>query len=228
MLLCQKFRHIPDINLRVPQNDPRQQNHPSNTKRRRNFGLWWGPALTSPAAPVFFVQLDTVIQMSLKPVGDRNTLDCQSWIGGGLSWLLDSQFQTQSPSGRILLFIFKCIFYIFLPMTWDKNEASGSELRKGAVTNVRGNLLGTRIALGQVWLGVRFFCQYWGFKKKSLTADSSIFLGWGSEPPPCSPLLEKWMWRSIDLYSKPHFLQLLHLKLLPCSCQSIYQYWYSI
>ena len=38
MLSCQNFRHIPDIHTRVPSDDPRIRNYPSNTKTRRNLG----------------------------------------------------------------------------------------------------------------------------------------------------------------------------------------------
>ncbi len=38
MLSCQNFRHIPDIHTRVPSDDPRIRNHPSNAKTRRNVG----------------------------------------------------------------------------------------------------------------------------------------------------------------------------------------------
>ncbi len=36
MLSCQNFRHIPDIHMRVQQDDPRIRNHPDNAKTRRN------------------------------------------------------------------------------------------------------------------------------------------------------------------------------------------------
>jgi len=38
MLSCQNFRHIPDIHMRVQQDDPRIRNHPGNTETRRNVG----------------------------------------------------------------------------------------------------------------------------------------------------------------------------------------------
>ena len=38
MLSCQNFRHIPDIHTRVPSDDPRIRNHPSNAETRRNVG----------------------------------------------------------------------------------------------------------------------------------------------------------------------------------------------
>jgi hypothetical protein len=36
ILLCQNFRHIPDINTRIQQDNPCIRNHPDNTKTRRN------------------------------------------------------------------------------------------------------------------------------------------------------------------------------------------------
>ena len=38
MLSCQNFRHIPDIHMRVQQDDPRIRNHPDNAKMRRHVG----------------------------------------------------------------------------------------------------------------------------------------------------------------------------------------------
>jgi hypothetical protein len=38
MLLCQNFRHIPDIHTRVQQDDPRIRNHPDNAETRKNIG----------------------------------------------------------------------------------------------------------------------------------------------------------------------------------------------
>ena len=38
MLSCQNFRHIPDIYMRVPQDDPHIRNHPDNAKTRKNVG----------------------------------------------------------------------------------------------------------------------------------------------------------------------------------------------
>jgi hypothetical protein len=38
MLSCQNFRHIPDIHMRVQQDDPRIRNHPDNSETRRNVG----------------------------------------------------------------------------------------------------------------------------------------------------------------------------------------------
>ena len=38
MLLCQNFRHIPDMHTRVPLDDPHIRNHPNNAKTRRNVG----------------------------------------------------------------------------------------------------------------------------------------------------------------------------------------------
>ena len=38
MLSCQNFRHIPDIHMRIQQDDPHIRNHPDNTKMRRNVG----------------------------------------------------------------------------------------------------------------------------------------------------------------------------------------------
>jgi hypothetical protein len=38
MLLCQNFRHIPDIHTRVQHDDPHIRNHHDNAKMRRNFG----------------------------------------------------------------------------------------------------------------------------------------------------------------------------------------------
>ena len=38
MLSCQNFRHIPDIHLRIPTNNPHIQNHPANVKTRSNGG----------------------------------------------------------------------------------------------------------------------------------------------------------------------------------------------
>ncbi len=38
MLLCQNFRHIPDIHMRVPSDDLRIRNHPNNANTRRNVG----------------------------------------------------------------------------------------------------------------------------------------------------------------------------------------------
>jgi hypothetical protein len=38
MLLCQNFRHIPDIHTRVQQDNPRNRNHPDIAKMRRNVG----------------------------------------------------------------------------------------------------------------------------------------------------------------------------------------------
>ena len=36
MLSCQNFRHIPDIHMRVQQDNPRIRNHPDNSETRRN------------------------------------------------------------------------------------------------------------------------------------------------------------------------------------------------
>ncbi len=38
LLLCQNFRHIPDIHTRVPTDDPCIQNDPDNAKMRQNVG----------------------------------------------------------------------------------------------------------------------------------------------------------------------------------------------
>ncbi len=38
MLLCQNLRHIPEIHMRIQQDDPRIRNHPDNAKTRRNVG----------------------------------------------------------------------------------------------------------------------------------------------------------------------------------------------
>ena len=38
MLSCQNFRHIPDIHMRIQQDDPRIRNHPDNAETRRNVG----------------------------------------------------------------------------------------------------------------------------------------------------------------------------------------------
>ncbi len=38
MLLCQNFRHIPNIHTRIHSEDPRIRNHPNNAKTRRNVG----------------------------------------------------------------------------------------------------------------------------------------------------------------------------------------------
>jgi hypothetical protein len=38
MLLCQNFRHIPDIHTRIQHDDPRIRNHHDNAKMRRNVG----------------------------------------------------------------------------------------------------------------------------------------------------------------------------------------------
>ena len=38
MLSCQNFRHIPDVNRRIPSDDPRIQNHPNNAETRKNVG----------------------------------------------------------------------------------------------------------------------------------------------------------------------------------------------
>ena len=38
MLSCQNFRHIPDIHLRIPTNNPCIWNHPVNVETRRNVG----------------------------------------------------------------------------------------------------------------------------------------------------------------------------------------------
>ena len=38
MLSCQNFRHIPNIHMRVQQDNPRSRNHPDNTEIRRNVG----------------------------------------------------------------------------------------------------------------------------------------------------------------------------------------------
>jgi len=37
-LSCQNFRHIPDIHVRVQQDDPHIRNHPDNAETRRNVG----------------------------------------------------------------------------------------------------------------------------------------------------------------------------------------------
>jgi hypothetical protein len=38
MLLCQNFRHIPDVNRRIPSDNPRIRNHPNNAETRKNVG----------------------------------------------------------------------------------------------------------------------------------------------------------------------------------------------
>jgi len=38
MLSCQNFRHIPDIHMRIQQDDPRIRNHPDNAETRRDVG----------------------------------------------------------------------------------------------------------------------------------------------------------------------------------------------
>jgi len=38
MLSCQNFRHIPDVNKRIPPDDPRIRNHPNNAETRKNVG----------------------------------------------------------------------------------------------------------------------------------------------------------------------------------------------
>ena len=38
MLLCQNFWHIPDVNGRIPSDDPHIRNHPNNAKTRKNVG----------------------------------------------------------------------------------------------------------------------------------------------------------------------------------------------
>ena len=38
MLSCQNFRHIPDIHMRVQQDDPCIRNHPDNSETRRHVG----------------------------------------------------------------------------------------------------------------------------------------------------------------------------------------------
>ena len=38
MLSCQNFRHIPDIHMRIQQDDPHIRNHPDNAETRRNVG----------------------------------------------------------------------------------------------------------------------------------------------------------------------------------------------
>ena len=37
-LSCQNFRHIPDIHMRIQQDNPRTRNHPDNAEMRRNVG----------------------------------------------------------------------------------------------------------------------------------------------------------------------------------------------
>jgi hypothetical protein len=38
MLLCRNFRHIPDIHMRIQQDNPCIRNHPDNAETRRNIG----------------------------------------------------------------------------------------------------------------------------------------------------------------------------------------------
>ena len=38
MLSCQNFWHIPDVNERIPSDDPHIRNHPNNAKTRKNVG----------------------------------------------------------------------------------------------------------------------------------------------------------------------------------------------
>jgi len=38
MLSCKNFRHIPDIQMRVQEHNPRIRNHPDNTETKRNVG----------------------------------------------------------------------------------------------------------------------------------------------------------------------------------------------
>ncbi len=38
MLSCQNFRHVPNVHMRVSQDDPRIRKHPNNTETRRNVG----------------------------------------------------------------------------------------------------------------------------------------------------------------------------------------------
>jgi hypothetical protein len=38
MLSCQNFRHIPNIHMRIPSDDPRIRNHPNNAETRKNVG----------------------------------------------------------------------------------------------------------------------------------------------------------------------------------------------
>jgi hypothetical protein len=124
MLSCQNFRHIPDIHLRIPTNDPHIWNHPAKAKMRRNAG---GDSHRRVKLPPF-AQFSPS-SWSIIDGGNTSESLIQDRGRGFSNRLLEHWFQTQ-PVQQVyiwmqiysILFIFHSILYVLHSISSTSDE----------------------------------------------------------------------------------------------------------